>query len=183
MFSYLGLALAGAGLAWMMEWGLWAVFGGAMTLRLLAVAIPLLCIAFALATAVKSTGRIVLATATLAVSAALFFSPIPITLVVFGQGFMLWGVRCYMQSRTVVGAVLDGALLGMGLLGAVAAYSASHGLTMAVWTGLLIQCAAAWIPKDFGEKRPPSGDGDRFVKAHTAAEAALRALSGRSKTV
>lgn len=103
---------------------------------------------------------------------------------VVGGAVLIWLVRSMTFYSSLIAAAAD-ALIGLLALGAAAwAVSAGGGVVALLWCFFLVQALHAMIPSRVGPKvtrhRRASG-GDRFSRAHGAAETAIEALIRRSR--
>lgn len=101
-----------------------------------------------------------------------------------GGAALIWLVRSLTFYSSLIAAGAD-AFLGVLALGAGAwAFSVSGSTVAGAWCFFLVQALHAFIPSRFGPrdlKQAQDVSGDRFSRAHGAAEAAIEALIRGSK--
>lgn len=98
---------------------------------------------------------------------------------------LIWGVRSFAYSRSLVSAVLQGGVCALGCGAALMVYGHSGSFALAIWSFFLVQAAFVLIPArltrrpaaDIGEALGGAPDG--FGRAHHAAEQALDRLATR----
>jgi hypothetical protein len=98
---------------------------------------------------------------------------------------LIWGVRSFAYSRSLVSTVLQGIVSGLGCGAALMMYGHSGSLALAIWSFFLVQAAFVLIPAQ-GIRRPavalgptPGSPPDGFGRAYHAAEQALERLTTR----
>jgi hypothetical protein len=96
---------------------------------------------------------------------------------------LIWGVRSFAYSRSLVSAVLQGGVCILGCGAALMVYGHSHSLALAIWSFFLVQAMFVLIPAP-GMHRPATPGGaslggapDDFARAYHAAEQALERLT------
>jgi hypothetical protein len=95
---------------------------------------------------------------------------------------LIWGIRSFAYSRSLVSAVLQGGVCGLGCGAALMMYGHSGSFALAIWSFFLVQAAFVLIPArltqwptaDLGEE--VEGPPDGFVRAYHAATQALDRL-------
>ena len=99
---------------------------------------------------------------------------------------LMWGMRSYAYSRSLVSAVLQGGVCVLGCSAALMGYRHSGSLVLATWSFFLVQAAFVLIPAQC-LRRPvmPAGatqgdTPDGFGRAYHAAEQALERLRIRA---
>jgi signal transduction histidine kinase len=98
---------------------------------------------------------------------------------------LIWSIRSFAYSRSLVSAVLQGGICVLGCGVALMVYRHSGSFALAIWSFFLVQAAFVLIPArltrrpaaDLGEEVGGSPDG--FGRAHHAAEQALDRLATR----
>jgi len=98
---------------------------------------------------------------------------------------LMWGIRCFAYSRSLVSAVLQGGVCVLGCGAALMVYRHSGSLALATWSFFLAQAAFVLIPAQC-MRRPVmpvgatlGGAPDGFERAYHAAEQALERLLTR----
>ena len=98
---------------------------------------------------------------------------------------LIWGIRSFAYSRSLVSVVLQGGVCVLGCGAALMVHGHSGSFALAIWSFFLAQAAFVLIPArltrrpaaDLGEEVGSSPDG--FGRAHHAAEQALDRLATR----
>ena len=98
---------------------------------------------------------------------------------------LIWGIRSFAYSRSLVSVVLQGGVCVLGCSAALMVYGRSGSFALAIWGFFLVQAAFVLIPArlarrpaaDLGEEVGGAPDG--FGRAHHAAEQALDRLVTR----
>jgi hypothetical protein len=96
---------------------------------------------------------------------------------------LMWAVRSFAYSRSLVSAVLQGVVCVLGCGAALIVYGHSRSLALAIWSFFLVQAAFVLIPAQFIRRSAtPSGTTlgvapDGFGLAYHAAEQALERLT------
>jgi hypothetical protein len=98
---------------------------------------------------------------------------------------LMWGMRSFAYSRSLISTVLQGVVSGLGCGAALMLYGHSGSLALAIWSFFLVQAAFVLIPAQ-GIRRPavslgltPGSSPDGFGRAYHAAEQALERLTTR----
>jgi hypothetical protein len=98
---------------------------------------------------------------------------------------LIWGIRCFAYSRSLVSAALHGGVCALGCGAALIVYAHSGSLALATWSFFLVQAAFVLIPAQC-MRRPGTlvgttlgGTPDGFGRAYHAAEQALERLPTR----
>jgi hypothetical protein len=93
----------------------------------------------------------------------------------------VWLVRSLYFHASVLAALLDLGLNGLGLAALIWATTLSGSLLLSIWCFFLVQALFAAIParmrRNGAEVPPARGGADRFERAYRAAESAVRKLS------
>jgi hypothetical protein len=96
---------------------------------------------------------------------------------------LMWAVRSFAYSRSLVSAVLQGVVCVLGCGAALIVYGHSRSLALAIWSFFLVQAAFVLIPTQFIHRSatpsgtPLGGAPDGFGLAYRAAEQALERLT------
>src|SRR5215471_14274884 len=98
---------------------------------------------------------------------------------------LIWGIRSFAYSRSLVSAVLQGGVCVLGCGAVLVVYEHSGSFALAIWSFFLVQAAFVLIPArliqrptaDLGEG--VRGASDDFGRAHHTAEQALDRLATR----
>ena len=96
---------------------------------------------------------------------------------------LMWGIRSFAYSRSLVSAVLQGGVCMLGCSAALMVYGHSGSLALAIWSFFLVQAAFVLIPAQVMRRAttPPGetlgGAPDDFGQAYHAAEQALERLT------
>jgi len=95
---------------------------------------------------------------------------------------LMWGVRSFAYSRSLVSAVLQGGVCVLGCGAALMVYGHHSSLALAIWSFFLVQAAFVLIPAQFMRRAAtPTGETlgvapDGFGRAYHVAEQALERL-------
>jgi len=98
---------------------------------------------------------------------------------------LMWGMRSFAYSRSLVSAVLQGGVCILGCGAALMVYGHSGSPALAIWSFFLVQATFVLIPAQFMRRpaTPPGvtlgGAPDGFGRAYHAAEQALERLTTR----
>jgi hypothetical protein len=96
---------------------------------------------------------------------------------------LIWAMRSFAYSRSLVSAVLQGGVCVLGCGAALMMYGHSRSLALALWSFFLVQAAFVFIPAQWMHRpaAPSSatlgGAADDFGRAYHAAEQALERLT------
>ena len=98
---------------------------------------------------------------------------------------LIWSIRSFAYSRSLVSAGLQGVVCVLGCGAALMVYGHSNSLALAIWSFFLVQATFVLIPAQF-MRRPATplgatlaGAPDGFGRAYHAAEQALERLTTR----
>jgi hypothetical protein len=130
----------------------------------------------------RRSGRITLGLLALAVLLAGVALDLRLTSMLLLCVALIWGVRSFAYSRSLVSAALQGGVCVLGCGAALMVYGHSRSFALAIWSFFLVQAAFVLIPArltrrpaaDIGEALGGALDG--FGRAHHAAEQALDRL-------
>ena len=170
-------SLGGAGLVAVMT----LVLAGDIALRLVVAGLGLVYVIYLMRRSRERTGRITtLAAWTVAAAGTWILAP-PLPLYVVIHAGLVWLIRSLYHHSSVLSALTDLGLTGLGLAAALWAGLETGSVFAAIWCFFLVQALFTAIPRCW--RRPARGpdpaavEEDRFERAHRAAEAALRKLS------
>lgn len=110
-----------------------------------------------------------------------WFMGLPILFYVLVHLVMLWLVRSLYFYSSILSAIADLGLGGLGLLAAIGTAYQTQNIFISLWCFFLIQALFVYIPKTLGKgdnkSRPIKHGMSRFDQAHRDAESAIRRLS------
>ncbi|MDG9669080.1 hypothetical protein ONV78_15150 [Hahella sp. CR1] len=158
------------------------VVGEGFGLRLLISALGLAYVVILLRDSRARTGRLVVFSAWMTVTAALFLLNPGVWVWLTTQTAAIWLTRCLYIHDSLIAAALDAFLNGAALLASLAAALHTHSLFLALWTFFLVQAAFVYIPRKLsasGRVDAPASN-EEFERAYRNADAALRRLSRHS---
>ena len=142
-------------------------------------------ICYLLARSGRRSGRVTLGLLTLMVLLAGLIGNLRFATILLLGVTLIWGIRSFAYSRSLVSTVLQGGVCGLGCGAALMVYGHSGSLALAIWSFFLVQAAFVLIPAP-GTHRPatplgatPGGAPDGFGRAYHAAEQALERLTTR----
>jgi hypothetical protein len=156
-------------------------FNGGAVLRLLIAGIALGYIIYLFSRSRERIGRLTtLGAWILAAGAAWWLAPSLLLYLLVHLG-LIWLVRALYFYSSVLSALADLGLCGLGLAAAVWAGIHTSSLFLSIWCFFLVQALFVSIPASLVRKAScrqlAPGREDRFHRAHRAAESALRRLS------
>lgn len=137
---------------------------------------------YLLAQSGQRRGRLTVGLAALLVLGLVFVFNVPLSTMVLLSLTLIWGVRSFAYSRSVLAAALHGGLCLLGCGAARLLYERSGSLSLAVWGFFLLQAAFVFIPARLARQRAyrraldPTTPPDHFGRAYQAAEEALSRL-------
>ena len=110
---------------------------------------------------------------------AISFAASPAISFVISHAVLLWVTRSLMCHKTLVAAALDLILTGVAVVVAMGAARHSGSMLLSVWSFLLVQAFAAFIPEQLNTSTTPlrGKSNNDFERAHAQAQAALRRLA------
>lgn len=131
----------------------------------------------------KMPGRTILATCSLLICLACLVLELRWPTLALVALALVWGIRAYAYSHSLVPALLHGGLCLLGLGAALWTYAHSSSLALASWSFFLMQATFTFLPTRLGQRPQQeqhalgSQEMDDFVVAHQAAQKALSRLS------
>lgn len=165
---------------------LYAIFNSVMpgeaVFRLLIAGISLAYIVYLLSRSNEHSGRVTVIAIWMAAAILIWlFSPSSVIYIVLHL-VLVWLVRSLYFYSSILSALLDMGLAGVGLLGAVWAVSWTSSLLLGLWCFFLMQALFVLIPSNFKDRslnrtRGLHAGESQFDLAHRAAVAAVRKLS------
>jgi len=170
-------SIAGSALFATLTW----LFSPANILELIVTTVSFAYIVYLLARSHEKTGRIVVLSIWSIIATLAWLLPLPLTLFVFVHIALLWLIRSLYFYSSILSALIDLGLTGLGL--AVAIWSGIHtgSLFLSIWCFFLIQALFVAIPARITRQSPTRhftpGCEDPFECAYRSAEAVLRKLS------
>jgi hypothetical protein len=175
-----GVALAASLAGGMLYTAFDVVFPGIPVLRMLIAGMGLGYVAYLLNRSPVRVGRVTAAAAWLLAATVLWFTHPPLLLYGCMHLGILWLIRSLYFYSSVLSALADLALNGLGLAAAIWAVTRTGSVFLGIWCFFLVQALFVFIPKNINRKTGTDRDGqehgDRFQYAYRAAEAALRKL-------
>jgi len=133
----------------------------------------------------RKSGRVTLGLLAFAVLLAGVTLDLRLTSLLLLCAALIWGIRAFAYSRSLVSAVLQGGLCVLGCGAALMVYGRSGSYALAIWSFFLVQAAFVLIPARL-TRRPAvdiseelRGSLNHFGRAHHAAEQALNRLATR----
>lgn len=157
------------------------VFGSATTLRLVILVAALGYVLALLAHGPRQDGRVVAALAWLGLAGLLLVFNPPLILWLLLQTGFIWLLRSLQRYASLIPAGSDALLSGFALAAAIATAQHTHSLFLALWSYLLVQALAAFIPaRNTAAPAASAGADTDFESSYRNAETALRNLSLRS---
>ena len=173
----IAISLAGSALYTAMDFA----FPAGPVLRLLIAGIGLAYVIYLLSRSPERIGRVTAAAAWVLVAGVLWFTTPPLLLYVFVHLGTLWLIRSLYFYSSVLSALADLGLNGLGLAAAIWAVTRTGSVFLGIWCFFLVQALFIFIPKSVNRKpgAAPAGQEseDRFQHAYRVAEAAVRKLS------
>ena len=157
--------------------------GSLLAWKIIAMVVAYAYMCYLLARSRRRSGRVTLGLLALTVLlASLVFDLRFPTILLLGVTLM-WGIRAFAYSRSLVSAVLQGGVCVLGCGAALIVYGHSGSLALAVWSFFLVQAAFVLIPAQCmrwpatPSSATPGGAPDGFGQAYRAAEQALERLT------
>lgn len=179
-----GVALTASVVGSVLFTALAPVFGSATVVRALIAAIGLAYLLYLLRRSHQRVGRVTVVAGWAAAALAIGLWQPPLLLYLFLHITLLWLVRSLYRYASLLSALADLGLSGLGLAAAVWAAVHAGSLFLSIWSFFLVQALFVAIPPDWSGRHRTRPDGtdpdDRFQTAYRAARAALRRLSSTS---
>lgn len=163
-----------------------SLIGSLLAWKAVVVAMAYTYICYLLVQRGRTSGRVTLGLLALIVLLAGVVLDLRLTSMLLLCVALIWGIRSFAYSRSLVSAVLQGVVCMLGCAAAIMVYGHSGSFALAIWSFFLVQAAFVLIPArltrrsttDVYEK--PGGAPDGFGRAHHAAEQALGRLATRA---
>ncbi len=151
--------------------------GGAF--RLLVTLLAAAYVLYLLSSSKVRVGRVAIAALWLAAAAALWFASPTLALFLILHAVLIWLLRSLYFHSSVMPALLDLGLSGLGLAAGIWAALSSGSLFLGLWCFFLVQALFVGIPRSVAKAPARSGPhvDASFQRAHRNAEIALRKLS------
>lgn len=153
---------------------------GEALLRMLLAGFGFAYLIYLMARSRERVGRVVVVAVWFAVAAIAWWLPLPLPFYVLVHVGLIWLVRSLYHHASVLPALADLGLLGLGLATALWALSHTQSLFFGVWCFFLVQSLFVLIPPSSslkaGSRRDRAEDEERFERAHRNAKTALRKL-------
>ncbi len=154
-----------------------SLFGWESPLRALIAGLGLAYIVYLLNRSQARVGKVTVVSFWLVGAVALWLVHPPFTVYLLLHAGAVWIVRSVYFYRGLIPALLDLALTGFGLVAAYWAAIETGSMFVALWCFFLCQALFTGIPRMLrARRREPAADAP-FERAHSAGQAALRALS------
>lgn len=157
-----------------------AVLSGATLLRLLVAGLGFAYVLYLLGRSQERVGRVVTAALWSAIAALAWWLPLPLPLYLLVHLGFVWMVRSLYHHESVMPAMADLGLVGLGLAAALWAVDHTESVFLSVWCFFLVQSIFVLIPPRFGLGIGPvstlGDEEERFERAHRNAESALRSM-------
>jgi len=180
-FEGVAVALAAGIVGSMLFAVLTSVFSEAHILRLLIAGIGVAYVVYLLRRSRERIGRITALVMWAVVAGATWLMDPPLMIYALVHLGLIWLIRSLYFYSSIVSALADLGLSGLGLTAAVWAASQSGSLFLSIWCFFLVQALFVAIPPCMDPKGPrvqtDRHTQDRFQDAYRSAEASLRALS------
>ena len=130
-------------------------------------------------------GRVTAVAGWSAAALALVFSPITLPLYLLVHVALIWLIRSLYFHTSVLPALFDLALSGLGIAAAVWAAEQSNSVFLASWCFFLVQSFFVVIPRTLRDRSTPPAHlpddiNQPFQRAQRTAEAALRRISANN---
>ena len=175
------IALATAALAGISHVALTAILPSSVVLRALVAGIGFGYVIYLLVRSPEPVGRTTAFAGWLIATGAVAVIDPPFALHVLTQLVLIWLIRSLYFYSSVLPGLADLVLTGASLVAATWAAIETGSVAMAVWCLFLVQASFIAIPPTMRRSAPRSsrngGVEDPFMRAHRAAETALRKLS------
>jgi len=172
------LASLGAGILFAV---LGTVFSNYLLLKAVIAGLGLAYIVYLLRCSTERTGRIVMMTLWIGVSATAWVLAPNLSFFALTHVGMIWIIRALYFHAGVLAALIDLGLSSFAFAAALWTSWQTDSLFLTVWSFFLVQALFSSIPGQFGRKphaaKLDTDTDDGFLQAHRAAEAAVRKLS------
>ena len=156
------------------------ILPGGVVFRLVLASCGFAYVIYLLGRSSERVGRVVVITAWFGISATAWWLSLPMPLYVLLHLVLVWLVRSLYHHSSLLPALADLGLLGVGLAMAFWAFAHTGNTFLAVWCFFLLQSLFVLIPSNPVPKRAthrlPSKDEERFERAHRNAITALRGI-------
>lgn len=154
---------------------------GNTVLQLLIAAIGLAYILYLLNRSQARIGRVTTVAAWMLLAMLAWFTGPPLLLYLLIHLGAIWLVRSLYFYSSLLPALADLGLIGLGLAAALWSVSHTGSVFLGIWCFFLLQALFSAIPASLqrrlgGAQTPPAAE-DRFQQAHRVAEAAVRTLT------
>src|SRR5262249_43008358 len=162
-----------------------SLVGSLLAWKAVVVAMTYTYICYLLVQRGRVSGRITLGLLALAVLLAGVALDLRLTSLLLLCVALIWGIRSFAYSQSLVSAVLQGGVCVLGCGAALTVYGHNGSLALASWSFFLVQAAFVFIPARLTRRSAPDmyadlgGEPDGFGRAHHAAEQALNRLATR----
>lgn len=157
------------------------MFDGGGVLRLLIAGISLGYVLYLLSRSRARVGRITAVGLWAIVAALSWYSSPPLLLYLLVHMGLVWLIRSLYFYSSVLSALGDLGLTGLSLAAGIWAVTQTGSLFLSIWCFFLVQALFVGIPTRVkgttGQIHPEQDHEDRFERAHSAAQAALRKFS------
>ena len=158
-----------------------SAFPAGAVLRLLIAGIGLAYVLYLLSRSRERVGRVTVVAAWTLVTGVIWFIEPPLLPYVLVQLGFIWLTRSLYFYSSVLPALADLGLHGLGLASAIWAAGQTGSVFLSLWCFFLVQALFVAIPARLNRRNreTPAGpeNEDRFQRAHRTAEAAVRKLS------
>lgn len=152
--------------------------GAAVALRFVAALLGLGYVVYSIGQSGQRIGRIATLVVWLVVAAGAWVGGLPVAAYVLVQVGFIWLVRSLYFYSGVLPALVDLGLTALGVAFAVWAGDRTSSAAIAFWCFFLAQAFHVLIPATLTGRSASFDENDGFDRAHRAAEAALRRMSG-----
>lgn len=127
------------------------------------------------------TGRVTAIASWILLAGICWFLNIPLSLYLVLHLGAIWIIRSLYFYSSLLSALADLGLIGLGASSAIWAFIHTGSLFLAIWCFFLAQALFVFIPKRMPGRssRPVKNTEDQFERAHSNAQAALHRLSTR----
>jgi hypothetical protein len=156
--------------------------GSLLAWKIVVMSIAYTYMCYLLARSERRSGRVTLGLLALTVLLASLVFNLRFPTILLLCVMLVWAMRCFAYSRSLVSAVLQGGVCVLGCGVALLVYGHSGSLALTLWSFFLVQAAFVLIPAQFmRQAATPSGTTlgdtpDGFGRAYHAAEQALERL-------